>query len=330
MRKIIKIWFGLMCLTALISILACSADQTTQVSGQEGAELEADTPEQEIEPTQKPEETSDTSSTEEKTGADEPAEEEVRVGDQMTNNTDGAELVFVPAEEFLMGSADSDAFIEESPEHTVYLDAYWIYKYEVTNTQFAEFLNVHGNQEEGGGTWMYAGLSARIQQSDDEWVPNSNYVNHPVVGVSWYGAQAYCAWAGGRLPTEAEWEKAARGTDGRIFPWGDENPTDKLAQFGRVGQTVPVGSFPNGASPYGALDMAGNANEWVSDWFDIDYYADSPDSNPTGPSTGTKRVLRGGSYYSNVSLLRTSSRVWIWPDSAYRDYGFRCVISEVP
>ena len=134
-------------------------------------------------------------------------------------------MVLIPAGEFTMGSEDSNADSDEAPEHTVYLDAYWIYKHEVTNAQYAEFMNDQGNQTEDGVTWLDSGEDdARIHQSSGDWIPDSGYGDHPVVEVSWYGAQAYCEWAGGRLPTEAEWEKAARGTDGRTYPWGEQDP----------------------------------------------------------------------------------------------------------
>ena len=199
----------------------------------------------------------------------------------MVNPVDGAEMVYVPAGEFLMGSEDEDADSDEDPEHTVYLDAYWIYKHEVTNAQYRQCV------DEGE-----CDVPSNVNQFN-----NPDFDDHPVVFVSWYDADAYCQWAGGRLPTEAEWEKAARGTDGRKFPWGEESPTCSLAQFRDCsGETKPVGSFPAGASPYGALDMAGNVWEWVGDWYDGGYYSQSPSENPQGPDSGEYRVIRGGSW----------------------------------
>ena len=229
------------------------------------------------------------------------------VGSVMINEKDGAELVYVPAGEFLMGSEDRYAWGDEAPEHTVYLDAYWIYKHEVTNAQYRQCI------EEG----VCNGSLSRYSEND-----------YPAVYISWYQAVDYCEWAGGRLPTEAEWEKAARGEDGGTYPWGEAGPNCSLAQYGScLGETVPIGSNPDGASPYGALDMAGNAWEWVADWYDAGYYQNSPAENPTGPVSGTYRVLRGGSWSINERLLRASVRIRSNPDDSYNDIGFRCLSS---
>jgi serine/threonine-protein kinase len=166
-----------------------------------------------------------------------------------------------------------------------------------------------------------------------------------VVFVSWYAGQTYCKWAGGRLPTEAEWEKAARGTEGNVYPWGDQPVTGSLANFAdsntnehwsNVGeddgysQTAPVGSYPDGASPYGILDMSGNVWEWVADWYARDYYQNSPLENPTGPQDGEYRVLRGGSWYNDNSFLRAAFRSDNYPDVTIISYGFRCTRSAQP
>jgi serine/threonine-protein kinase len=245
------------------------------------------------------------------------------------NEKDGAEMVYVPAGEFLMGSEDANADNDEAPEHTVYLDAYWIYKYEVTNEQYAVFLNEMGNQSEGGATWLDASdEDANIHESGGEWTADSGYEDHPVVEVTWYGAQAYCTWAGGELPTEAQWEKAARGEDGGTYPWGEADPNCDLVQYGSCpGDAITVGSLPAGASPYGALDMAGNVWEWVADWYDADYYKNSPTQNPTGPASGTTRVLRGGSWFSYERVLRASLRLRSSPVGSNLNLGFRCVPS---
>jgi len=224
---------------------------------------------------------------------------------------DGMTLMYVPAGEFLMGSEDSDAYDDEAPEHTVNLDAYWIDKTEVTNEMYKACVNA-GKCDAPSSTSDY---------------DNPEYSNHPVVYVSWDDATTYCQWAGRRLPTEAEWEKAARGTDGRKYPWGDEAPTDGLANFNwNVGDTTPVGNYPDGASPYGALDMAGNVWEWVNDFYDENYYATSPRNSPPGPSASAPRVLRGGSWGDGARDLRAPFRGR--GVARFADGGFRCAASD--
>jgi serine/threonine-protein kinase len=232
------------------------------------------------------------------------------IGSTMINEKDGAEMVYVPAGEFTMGSENMEAYSDEAPEHTVYLDAYWIYKYEVANTQYRQCI------EDGA-------CSGDLSQ-----YPENNF---PAVYINWNEATDYCAWAGGRLPTEAEWEKAARGEYGRTYPWGEASPKCSLAQYyGCSGETIPVGSLHAGASPYGALDMAGNVLEWVADWYDADYYRNSPAQNPTGLASGTYRVLRGGAWYNNEGSLRASARNGFDPDISYDVVGFRCLSSVAP
>lgn len=254
------------------------------------------------------------------------------VGSLMISEVDGMEMVYVPAGTFLMGSTsdDPDANADEFPQHEVYLDAFWIDRTEVTNAMYAVFLNLKGNQLEDGKTWLDADDGdARIKLSGGEWQAQSGYENHPVGEVTWYGAEAYCEWAGRRLPTEAEWEKAARGDDGRTYPWGEGIDCDHAQYNACPGDTIPVGSKTSGISPYGALDMAGNVWEWVADRYYTDYYEESPRENPLGPISGGYRVLRGGLWFSPPSHVRASDRGRLNPKEAYIYAGFRCA-TEFP
>jgi len=254
-----------------------------------------------------------------------------KAGATQTSPIDGAVMVYVPSGEFIMGSNDGED--DEKPEHTVYLDAFYIDKLEVTNDQFAVFLNAESNQQEGGTAWFdVGGEYVRIHQIDGSWEAKAGYGNHPLTEVTWYGARAYCAWAGKRLPTEAEWEKAARGTDARIYPWGNQVPDCSRANFrgGCLGNTGPVGSYPTGASPYGALDMVGNVQEWVSDWYGS-YNIDPPTRNPPGPDAGSYKVLRGSSWVDwRQGDIRAVSRDRAAPGDSGNDFnhfGLRCVVS---
>lgn len=223
-------------------------------------------------------------------------------------------MVFVPAGEFDMGSPIEDprADDDEVPLHRVYLDAFWIDRTEVTNSMY--------------NLCIEAGACAPPARS--VFHSNPEYANHPIVGVSWDQATAYCGWAGRRLPSEAEWEKAARGLDGRMYPWGDSSPTDELANFNKlVNEPSPVGSYPKGASPYGALDMAGNAWEWTQDGYTSGYYSISPARNPVSESPVNRRVLRGGNWDSNAEGIRAANRFWAFPGRNDTD-GFRCAESE--
>ena len=245
-----------------------------------------------------------------------------------TRPADGMVMVYVPAGEFLMGSSDADgqAWDVEKPQHTVYLDGYWIDRTEVTNAQYRKCVEAGACREPG--CW------------DED---NYNAPDQPVVCVSWDGAQAYAAWVGGRLPTEAEWEKAARGTDGRIYPWGDEFDGTRLNYCDRncekdlkdtsaddsYALTAPVGRYLSGASPYGVLDMAGNVWEWVADRYDAEYYARSPARNPQGPNSGGFRVIRGGAFLNEVRFVRCAVRGWYFPFVRNGYIGFRLVVSSV-
>ena len=255
--------------------------------------------------------------------------------------SDGAVLVYIPAGEFLMGSTETDigADYDELPQHIVNLDAYWIGQTVVTNVSYAGFLNEMGNQTEGRTTWLDAGdEDVLIFQSDGSWQPSPGFENHPVVEVTWYGAQAYCQWVGGRLPTEAEWEKAARGpfppllpgegAEVRAYPWGDDIDCDHAQYANCGGKLLPAESKPAGASYYGVLGLSGNAWEWVADWYAADFYATSSTENPTGAPEGETRVLRGGSWEYDWKHLRAANRRHNGPAVSMHDYGFRCVMDD--
>jgi eukaryotic-like serine/threonine-protein kinase len=253
---------------------------------------------------------------------------------------DGAEMMLVPAGEFLMGSSDADpkASDDEKPQHTVYLDAFWIDRTEVTNVQYAQFLNALGTHTGACGGQDCAETKREDKYShilrssqDGRYLVESGFKDHPVTQVSWYGAQAYCTWVGVRLPTEAEWEKAARGADGRSYPWGNDPPDCDKTQYGDCsGMTEPVGSKPSGASPYGVLDMAGNVWEWVADWYDSAYYGSSPARNPPGPDSGERKTFRGGSWGYLPTFIRTTDRARNRPTYAGFNVGFRCAATMPP
>lgn len=221
------------------------------------------------------------------------------------NPIDGAEMVWIPAGKFLMGSDD---YPSERPPHKVYLDGYWIYKFEVTVAQYRKFCQATGRKMPEAPSWGWKD-------------------NHPIVYVSWNDATAYAEWAGARLPTEAQWEKAARGTEGRRYPWGNEWDASKcVSSVGhRLSGTMPVGSCPQGASPFGVHDMAGSVWEWCADWYASESYKKSPRRNPTGPAFGMLRVLRGGSWNCVAEdYFRAANRINGIPDNRYGDDGFRC------
>jgi formylglycine-generating enzyme required for sulfatase activity len=221
-------------------------------------------------------------------------------------------MVLVPAGEFTMGSLGGDP--DEQPVHKVYVSAFFIDKYQVAVAQYARF------------------LEATHQDSPPEWTIMNKQTNRsrPVANVDWAEADAYCKWAGKRLPTEAEWEKAARGTDARIYPWGNEPPTRFHANAGKDvwsnhSALLPVGTLEGGKSPYGVYDMAGNVWEWVSDWYDQDYYRTSPSQNPSGPRRGDSKVIRGGSWGSGgLTDLRSADRETHLPSFRGFGTGFRC------
>ena len=253
------------------------------------------------------------------------------------NPGDGARLVFVPAGEFKMGSKTGDPYFwgAEGPVHTVSLAGYYIYQTEVTNGMYQACAQKQ-QCPLPDGVWS---------RTRSKYYGNPKYDDYPVVLVSWVSAASYCLWAGARLPSEAEWEKAARGTDQRLFPWGNDDFPDGMAnlcdagcaggnRLGRINDgyndTAPVGSYPLGASPYGALDMAGNAWEWVFDVFDGGYYQASPLESPRGPATGKIRVMRGGSFVNLVDALRTTVRIGLTSTKSLDTLGFRCAMDALP
>jgi formylglycine-generating enzyme required for sulfatase activity len=240
---------------------------------------------------------------------------------------DGAPMILIPAGPFKMGS--NEGLPNERPEHQVTLDSYYIDQYEVTLSLYRKFLE--SGKHDSPPTW------------DDEAATTVG--DRPAIGMKWADAAAYCQWAGKRLPTEAEWEKAARGTDGRRYPWGHMQPFVDIANYNRgvwvneaitlvavtsglEGMSVRHGLKEGGKSPYGLSHMAGNASEWVADWYDREYYQQSPEKNPTGPAKGEKRVLRGGSWADLPPALRVTARFSAEPEFEDRTIGFRCAMAS--
>jgi len=241
----------------------------------------------------------------------------VTIGSKWISPKDGMTLMFVPEGKFLMGSNHSDS--DEKPIHLVWLDSYWIDQTDVTNAMYTKCVSMGGCQVSGC--------------AEDS---NFNGINQPVVCVDWNQANNYCLWAGRHLPSEAQWEKGARGINGQTYPWGSQPPSNSLLnyndQIGRfsnkLGKTTDVNSFPKGASPYGVLDMAGNVSQWVYDWYSETYYqSETTWQNPVGPSTGQVKVIRGSSFYDDngSNVQRSSHRyTWVKPDTRVNSIGFRC------
>ena len=248
--------------------------------------------------------------------------------EEYINDIDGSIMILIPAGSFMMGEDGKE--IEEEPRHEVYLEEYYIGKYEVTNAQYKKFCDE----------------TKRKYPKDPDFKGMENYFesypDYPVVMVTWDDALSYCKWAGMRLPTEAEWEKAARGNDGRTYPWGEENPSDgrycnhtftesdyhydeEYVFYADDGYeyTSPVGLFEWGVSPYGCYDMAGNVWEWCSDWYMWNAYGNSEKENPKGPIKGEYKVIRGGSFYFSFNSIRSAFRVGADPHFGFLHTGFR-------
>jgi formylglycine-generating enzyme required for sulfatase activity len=278
---------------------------------------------------------------------------------------DGMTAVYVPAGQFEMGLSDNQVdqllqvcreagadcdrqeFRFVQPVHMVTLDAFWIDQTEVTNEMYAAFLNELGNQAEEGVSWLEPGTGhggivyGYIEETDGVFQPEVGYEDHPVIEVSWYGAAAYCAWVGARLPTEAEWEYAARGPQSNVYPWGDTfdgtrtnycdmrctyDWRDRDCDDGHI-EWASVGSYPEGESWCGVLDMSGNVWEWVNDWWSEGYYVRSPIQDPQGPDSGTLHIAKGGSWFDNAWQVNAACRKGLTP-SSYRMHwvGFRCAV----
>lgn len=226
-------------------------------------------------------------------------------------------MVLVPAGEFTMGSDEGDE--DEQPVHRVVLDSFYLDTFEVTNGRFAKFVEAIQSEP----PWGFADHETPVVHAE-----------RPVRWVTWLEAMGYCLWAGKRLPTEAEWEKAARGTDGRTYPWGNDPPTPAHAVFGlKEGgdETVsPIGNRDSGASPYGVHDLAGNLYEWVTDWYDDAFYQTTPSRNPHGPVARTTKGQRGGSYINSPYRLRSAFRTKGDPTEHDPHVGFRCAQDAPP
>jgi formylglycine-generating enzyme required for sulfatase activity len=310
-------------LTILILVVACGKTEPTATALRQ-AQDKADTP---APPTATPEPAATVV-------MEEPASEGPSLGDTLVRPADGMVMLYVPGGEFDMGSSEAEIeaaraqceavvgrthcgrrSYNESPVHAVTLDGFWLDRTEATNAQYALCV-------EDGACRPSRLANNAIYNGDD----------YPVAGIPWQDAADYCAWAGGRLPSEAEWEYAARGTERRIYPWGDAfdcaggNLEDDFTGCDDgYAHTAPVGSFPAGVSWCGALDLAGNVWEWAADWYGD--YPSAPGSNPSGPAAGELNVLRGGSWGYDQDGVRAAYRYPVPPDADYLGVGLRCAVS---
>ncbi|CUS37218.1 conserved exported hypothetical protein [Candidatus Nitrospira nitrosa] len=240
---------------------------------------------------------------------------------------DRAPMVEVPTGSFPMGvpPGDRDGGRDEYPRHEVVLDTFLIDQFEVTNGRYLEFIKSTGHRVPQNPTNPTRNLwqGGTITESLAE---------RPVINVDWFDADAYCKWAGKRLPSEAEWEKAAKGTSDRRFPWGNVEPTAKHLNYNQkwIGEKtlMPVGSYEAGKSPYGVYDIVGNVWEWVNDWYDARYYEKSPSKNPLGPQEGTKKVIRGAGWQNETPTVRIFTRVDSDPTMRNESTGFRCAADK--
>ncbi len=260
----------------------------------------------------------------------------------ITRDQDGMQMILIPADTFLMGSNDDDvlAASDEQPQREIQMNDFYIDKYEVNVEQYAAFLNRLGTYQRACDNAdctlprNQAGYTNYLEEQDlgdgtIQYFPMTGFANYPANHISWYGAKSYCQSVGARLPTEAEWEYAARGTDGRVYPWGNTAPDETRAIFQSESfdNMKPVDALPGGASPFGVFGMAGSLWEWTADWYNETYYLEAPTNNPQGPETGFARVVRGGAWpYNNQSdRIRTTNRYSLAPDFISSTVGFRCV-----
>jgi len=291
---------GILCLILILPAIACTGTSPENTPTRAIASTETPSPSRTLEPTAT-------------------ATPAIQAGSTETSPADGMVQVYVPEGSFIMGSDTGRS--DEQPAHSVTLSAYWIDRTEVTNAMYALCVEAGQCEEPFHTDSPTRGL----------YYGDATYDNHPVIWLQWAQANAYCTWAGRRLPTEAEWEYAARGDDGRTYPWGDALPSCDLTNHrGCVDYPAEVGSYPDGASPFGVLDMAGNVNEWVSDWYGS--YPSGMVVDPQGPTSGDEYIMRGGSFafidiYLQSLIRRDSFGITGY---AYADNGFRCAHSASP